>query len=761
MMSVLVEPMSRNIKYQLLDCTLRDGGYNNDWEFGHDALISIVERLVNSGIDWIELGFLNEKRPFDINRSIMPNTQCMKTIYGKVDKKSSKFVGMIDYGTCDITNIQPQKETILDGIRVIFKKHLRVPALTFCKQLLDMGYTVFAQLVSITSYTEDELADLIEMANKVHPNAVSIVDTYGLLHKDNLFHYYEQLNKYLDKDITIGYHSHNNFQLAYSNSIELIRKHMPSPRHLLCDGSLFGMGKGAGNAPMELLCMYMNDNMGAHYSISQLLEAIDSNINELYSKYHWGYAMNPFIAASNDCHPNYVSYLLNKKTLSVKSVDEILKQLSEEKKLLYDKDYIEQLYLEYQKSTCNDTVVYHELQRLFMNKTVLVLGPGKTIITELPKIRTYIDHNAPYVIAVNYVPSNIVLDAVFFSNSKRYQQQITSITENQGTFALIATSNLTRTNGVFDYTVDYETLIDPDAVFPDNSMIMLIKLLARAKVRHIALAGFDGYSMTSDNYFLSKMEYDFAKRKGREINDYVNHVLPEIEKVTEIEFITTTCYRPLRKRAVLFDLDGTLLDTTEGILESVAYTAKRLGLGELDSSVLLKFIGPPIYQSFKMYYGCSEEQANKATELFRTYYKEKALYKAKLYTGIEQMLQTLQNNGIIIGVATYKREDYAISILNHFGISPYCRVMHGTDWFNKMSKTDVINKCIGELGLPPQSIVYVGDTEHDALGAQEAGIEFIAVTYGFGYKNSDATNNNSNMFFANNTNEILNCILKK
>ena len=82
------------------------------------------------------------------------------------------------------------------------------------------------------------------------------------------------------------------------------------------------MGKGAGNAPIELLCMYMNDNYGTHYHISQLLEAIDTNILDLYNKYHWGYALKPFIAASNDCHPNYVSYLLDKKTLSVKSINE-------------------------------------------------------------------------------------------------------------------------------------------------------------------------------------------------------------------------------------------------------------------------------------------------------------------------------------------------------------------------------------------------------------------------------------------------------
>ena len=103
----------------LLDCTLRDGGYINDWEFGHDNIVNIFERLVASGVDVIEIGFLDDRRAFDINRSIMPSTECAAKIFGKLDKKSSMVVGMIDYGTCGIDNLQPSSQSYLDGIRVI------------------------------------------------------------------------------------------------------------------------------------------------------------------------------------------------------------------------------------------------------------------------------------------------------------------------------------------------------------------------------------------------------------------------------------------------------------------------------------------------------------------------------------------------------------------------------------------------------------------------------------------------------------------
>ena len=92
---------------KLLDCTLRDGGYINDWEFGADNLVSVFERQVSSGAEIIEIGFLDERRGFDKNRSIMPSTDCARKILGKVDKRQAMVVGMIDYGTCGISKIEP------------------------------------------------------------------------------------------------------------------------------------------------------------------------------------------------------------------------------------------------------------------------------------------------------------------------------------------------------------------------------------------------------------------------------------------------------------------------------------------------------------------------------------------------------------------------------------------------------------------------------------------------------------------------------
>ena len=137
---------------QLLDCTLRDGGYINDWEFGHNKLVSLFERIAQSGVEIIEVGFIDEKRPFDINRSIFPDTKSVRKIFGPVIEKYSDAVmtvGMIDYGTCDISNIEDCEDSVLDGIRVIFKKHLMADAMQYCQELKAKGYKVCAQLVAV------------------------------------------------------------------------------------------------------------------------------------------------------------------------------------------------------------------------------------------------------------------------------------------------------------------------------------------------------------------------------------------------------------------------------------------------------------------------------------------------------------------------------------------------------------------------------------------------------------------------------------
>ncbi len=525
-------------KIMLLDCTLRDGGYVNDWNFGHNNLVSIFERLAESNVDIIEIGFLDERRDFDINRSIMPNTDCVEKIYGGLERRGAMVVGMIDYGTCGLDNIKPCSESFLDGIRVIFKKHLRKDALKFCGELKKLGYKVFAQLVSVTSYSDDELADLISLANEVKPYAVSMVDTYGLMHQNNLMHYFTLLNDGLSPEIGLGYHAHNNFQMGYANCIAMTANKIE--RTMVVDGTLYGMGKSAGNAPIELVAMHLNDKLGGDYKINQMLEAIDANISEFYHPATWGYNLFYYLAASNECHPNYVTYLTEKKTLSIRSINELLGKLQGEKKLLYDKAYIEELYSDYLRKDINDADSVAALSEKLAGKEILLIGPGNSIRVERDKVIKYIKDTEPIIISINYIPGYIKPDYIFLSNSKRYVQLATQLSKES--YSIIATSNVTCTHGRFDYSLNVASLLDFDAEIIDISLVMLIKALTRMGVKKAVLAGFDGYSSNKSNYVNDNMEYDFVKSKSEYLNNYIVGFVASARDNIKLEFLTSSIY---------------------------------------------------------------------------------------------------------------------------------------------------------------------------------------------------------------------------
>lgn len=185
----------------------------------------------------------------------------------------------------------------------------------------------------------------------------------------------------------------------------------------------------------------------------------------------------------------------------------------------------------------------------------------------------------------------------------------------------------------------------------------------------------------------------------------------------------------------VFDVDGTLLDTTEGVLASVKYTIDEMGFAPLSDEQLLTFIGPPIQDSFAKAYHLEGDILQEIATCFRNRYKDYELFKAVPYDGIYKLFDKLSEKGIKIAVATYKRQDYAEAILKHFGFDRYTNILCGADHENKLKKVDIIRKCMDDLGVCDYSkAVMIGDSSHDAIGAREIGMDFIGVTYGFDFK---------------------------
>lgn len=185
---------------------------------------------------------------------------------------------------------------------------------------------------------------------------------------------------------------------------------------------------------------------------------------------------------------------------------------------------------------------------------------------------------------------------------------------------------------------------------------------------------------------------------------------------------------------ILFDLDGTLTDPKLGITKSVAYALKSYGIEVDDLDSLLKFIGPPLKDSFVKYYGFSEEQGIEAVEKYREYFKPYGIYENKVYDGVENMLAELVKCGKKVILATSKPTVFAKVILEHFKLDQYFTCVVGSELDgSRVKKGDVVAEALRQARVADKSqAVMIGDREHDIIGAKENGIDSIGVLYGYG-----------------------------
>lgn len=190
----------------------------------------------------------------------------------------------------------------------------------------------------------------------------------------------------------------------------------------------------------------------------------------------------------------------------------------------------------------------------------------------------------------------------------------------------------------------------------------------------------------------------------------------------------------MRYRNILFDLDGTLTASGEGITRAVQYALEKLGVPEPDLDRLRPFIGPPLMESFQKYYTLSEEESEKGCAYYREYYDRQGKYENQVYAGIPEMLDRLRENGKQVCVVTAKGENFARDILEHFDLTRRFDAIVGqrVDGLS-VPKADLIRQMLEMQNITePSETVMVGDRENDMTAAAESGVHSIGALYGYG-----------------------------
>jgi phosphoglycolate phosphatase len=183
---------------------------------------------------------------------------------------------------------------------------------------------------------------------------------------------------------------------------------------------------------------------------------------------------------------------------------------------------------------------------------------------------------------------------------------------------------------------------------------------------------------------------------------------------------------------LLFDLDGTLTDSTEGIVRCLEYALERMGFDIPEDKN--KFLGPPLYRSFAEFCGMNEGQVNEAVRIFRERYSTVGLFENRVYEGVPEMLKRLRDGGKRIMVATSKPEVYAVRIFDRFGLSQFFEIVGGANINGtRNDKDEVIEYVLEKAGISDRSsVLMIGDRRQDVLGAHKTGLKCMGILWGFG-----------------------------
>jgi 4-hydroxy 2-oxovalerate aldolase len=323
---------------RLLDCTLRDGGYVNDWNFGVDAIRDIKVSVEKSGAEIIEVGFLKDVK-YDPNRTLFSGIEYALPVISP-KKQGVTYCLMVDAPIpFPIDQIIKRRECDIDAIRIIVWREKVEECLEYSKKLIEKGYQVFIQPARVSQYSTSEFIDLIRKFNNIGITAFYVVDSWGTLDYRDILMYIAWAKKILNEETLLGFHGHNHKQQALSCAESILEY----KQDIILDCSIFGMGRDGGNLNTELIMAHLNNRYNKQYDIKPILNVYSKHIKKQYDKFRWGYSMEHFMTAMFNCNTRYINYITNNTALTMDKVYGIFERMTEKQRIDYSETLIKEL----------------------------------------------------------------------------------------------------------------------------------------------------------------------------------------------------------------------------------------------------------------------------------------------------------------------------------------------------------------------------------------------------------------------------------
>ncbi len=280
---------------KILDCTIRDGGLVNNWDFSVEFVQDLYNALSDAGVEYMEIGYKNSAR---LLKATEPNPwrflddNFLKEVIP--EKKFTKLSALVDIGRVDPNDILPREQSVLDMIRVACYVREVDKGLELVQMFHDLGYETTLNIMALSSAPEHQLIEAFNMVNESPVDVVYIVDSFGSLDPADIEHQVKKFQAMLPNK-TLGIHTHNNMQLAFANTLAAMRNGVT-----FLDSSVYGMGRAAGNCHTELLVSYIQK---PRYEVKPVLGVIEKHMLDMRNKWEWGYIIPYMISGLLNEHP--------------------------------------------------------------------------------------------------------------------------------------------------------------------------------------------------------------------------------------------------------------------------------------------------------------------------------------------------------------------------------------------------------------------------------------------------------------------------
>jgi len=530
-MKALGESVSGSVKgVELLDCTIRDGGYLNDWRFEPKLVREVYRAASKAGVDYVELGFRSAPGCFDPETfglwRFSPEDAVMDACSGI---GGAKVVLMADFGKIRVEDFLPEGDSIVSMVRLAAHKHDLRDAIAFLGTINELGYETSLQAMGYSGFSVAEQDELVSMLRGSGVDYAYIADSYGSIYPDQVPGLVERMLT-LEGEVKIGFHPHNSLQMAFANTIQAIRSGVD-----IVDSSIFGMGRGAGNLPTEIIVSYLQESIPEKYNVIPVLEMVDRHFVRMKQELGWGYQLPFMLSGLFAVHPYYSSKLVDMREYTMEDIWRALSWIKKKRPVGFSSSLLDEVVengMIGPHSTRQEDVPESGPASImpaevpYMDRHVgrpfLVLGNGPSLKTHRDQITAFIERHDPVVVGANYLGGMFVPDYHAFSNKLRLISHMDTV----DSVSMLMISEHIPDELVREYTDrEFERLyyVDTmradfgilDGVIQANCRTVSVLLMGVAVVMGAAqvfAAGMDGYLATDEEGEILFYEEDEEKR---------------------------------------------------------------------------------------------------------------------------------------------------------------------------------------------------------------------------------------------------------